>query len=99
MLDFICDLIGNMKPLEREKDPAVACLIGFFFGGVGLGIYFKSFVDFLMPIGVTLALYALNGVFGNAGWFIGAIVAGLYGYYRALTSNAKLATSSLTLGH
>ena len=93
MLDFICDLIGSMKPLQSEKDPAVACLIGFFFGGVGLGIYFKSFVDFLMPLGVTVALYAMSGVVGNAGWFIGGIVAGLYGYYRALTSNAKLAMS------
>jgi hypothetical protein len=61
---------------------------GFLCGGLGLGIYFKSFVDFLMPLALTIAA---SVTLGKAGWLAGSTICGTYGYYRALTSNGKLA--------
>ena len=87
----INELIEFLPPLKEKRNPTSAAIIGALTGGVGLGIYFKSFIDFLMPIGVVaLAFVAFNEI-GAIG---GAAVAGLYGYFRATTSNNKLESNS-----
>jgi hypothetical protein len=87
MLDFISKLMDKMEPLKDEKNPNVACLIGFLLGGIGLGIYFKSVVDFILLLGILLATVF---VFGDAGFVAGAVIAALYGYFRVLNSNERL---------
>ena len=92
MWDFLIGLMDNLSPLQGEKNPVLAGLIGFLFGGIGLGIYFKSLTDFLMLLAITIAA---SVTLGEAGIVAGATISGTYGYYRALTSNAKLATASV----
>jgi hypothetical protein len=45
----------RMQPLRKEHKPANAAIIGFLFGGIGLGLYFKSVTDFLIPVGFAVA--------------------------------------------
>jgi hypothetical protein len=92
MWDFLIGLMDNLPALQSEKNPVLAGLIGFLFGGIGLGIYFKSFTDFLMLLAFTIAA---SVTLGEAWMVAGATISGTYGYYRALTSNAKLAMPSV----
>ncbi len=86
-MDAIKDLMGDMEPLHEKKDPGLACALGFLFGGIGLAIYFQSFVDLIFPIGIAIVAVVVLGEVGLLG---GAIIAALYGYYRVLSSNEKL---------
>jgi hypothetical protein len=91
MVEVITRLLSKLPPLGRETNPNLACALGFLFGGVGLGIYFRSFVDFVIPIAIVitgLVAYSALGAFGVLG---GAVIAALYGYYRSRTSNQALA--------
>lgn len=87
MIEIIQKLIDMLPPLKSEKRPTLALTIGLLFGGIGLGIYFLSFVDFILLLGI---LIALKFFFGDIGMVAGAIVAGLYGYFRVIDSNKKL---------
>lgn len=83
-----------MPPLKRRKNPSLAAIIGLLFGGIGLGIYFASLVDFIIPIAITVILVITvqtNGV----GAIVGAIIAGVWGLVRAIASNAKLEAVSI----
>ncbi len=87
MLEVIEKLMDALPSLKSEKKPTLSLVIGLLFGGIGLGIYFRSFVDFILLLGILIALtYSV----GDAGVVAGAIVAGLYGYFRAVNSNKKL---------
>jgi hypothetical protein len=57
------------------------------FGGIGLGLYFVSIVDFVIPIGLAIVGTVILGPIGYLG---GAIVAGLWGFFRATDSNERL---------
>ncbi len=74
--------------LRGERNPTAAAIIGFCFGGIGLGIYFASLIDFIIPILITIGLYAVLSQFGVIG---GALIAAVWGYFRAVSSNEKLA--------
>jgi hypothetical protein len=76
-----------MPALRRKRNPTTAAIIGFCFGGIGLGIYFASFIDFLIPIVITIGMFAVLSQFGV---IAGAIVAATWGYFRAVRSNEKL---------
>jgi hypothetical protein len=77
-------LLKDLPPIREKKNPLVAALIGFFFGGLGLGIYFKSWKD-----GVYLVLVALlllipfSFLLTPIGLFIGCCIAACWGYARA----------------
>jgi hypothetical protein len=86
-MESFAKFMDALPPLKSKKNPGLACLLGLLFGGVGLGIYFWSIVDFVIPIGISiLALVAL----GNIGFWGGVVVAGLWGFFRAVNSNARL---------
>jgi hypothetical protein len=84
------DVAGVFAPLGKVRSPATAAVIGFLFGGLGLGIYFRSFIDFIIPIAVVIFASAFLHAAGVVG---GAVAASCWGYFRALNSNAKLAAS------
>jgi uncharacterized membrane-anchored protein YitT (DUF2179 family) len=42
MWDFLIGLMDNLPALQSEKNPVLAGLIGFLFGGIGLGIYLRG---------------------------------------------------------
>ncbi len=48
MLEAIGKLMEALPTINGKKDPTLACLIGFFAGGIGLGIYFQSVVDLIV---------------------------------------------------
>ena len=81
--------IGDeMPPLRKERDPGTAAIIGFFFGGIGLGIYFGSFIDFIIPLLIAIGLWTTLSQVGLIG---GVVIATAWGYFRAVSSNEKLA--------
>ena len=88
------EFMDRLPPLKKEKNPGLASVLGFFFGGIGLGLYFLSFIDFLIPIGITILatilLSVVNTELGFIGVLGGAIVASLWGYFRVLNSNERL---------
>jgi TM2 domain-containing membrane protein YozV len=87
MMDLINEFLSNLPPLKERKDSGAAAILGFLFGGIGLGIYLKSPVDFLIPIFITLVL---GVVLPGIGILVGAVVSGLWGYFRVENSNGKL---------
>lgn len=97
MFDQLVKALAKLPALERERRPNVAAAIGFFFGGIGLGIYFRSFIDFVLPIAITILLIVGSNQLGTGlaslGWLAGAIIASLYGYYRAQQSNEARSTT------
>jgi hypothetical protein len=77
--------------LKDNKDPGRAAVIGFVTGGIGLSIYFRSFIDALVPV-VWLVYLAVAIGFEQAAAFgplPGAIASGVYGYARVQNSNAR----------
>jgi hypothetical protein len=80
--------------LKKHKSPNVAAFLGFMLGGIGIGIYFLSFVDFLIPLGIVIAINLLYGVMAASDYWVGvlagAIIAALYGAARAKNSNDRL---------
>ncbi len=87
MWEAFLNLLKTMGPLSKKLDPSVAVVVGLIFGGIGLGIYLKSIVDFVIPIIIAVIFV---GVWGDPGWFVGACLAGAYGYFRVKTSNEML---------
>ena len=95
-MKFIRGIFEKMPPLLKERNPRVAALVGFLFGGIGLGIYFRTFVDFALPFLFSfVALMILGPVIGDLGkgaWLIVGAIGSVYGYYRTITSNESLDT-------
>jgi hypothetical protein len=98
MVDSIFHLMDRLAPLSKPKKPGRACLIGFLFGAIGIAIYFRSAVDFVFPLGVYVAVFLGASAMGipvaGIGWLVASLVIGLYGYFRALSSNGKLEGSA-----
>lgn len=87
-----------LPPTHKERNPVTAAIIGFLFGGIGLGLYFKSVIDFLIPVGFAVAtavVAAAASAPSGAGFLGGCMIAARWGYYRARQSNARLATRRL----
>jgi hypothetical protein len=88
---------ARMRPLRKERNPVKAAIIGFLFGGIGLGLYFKSVIDFLAPVAFAVATTAVAAATAKQtaiGFIGGCLIAARWGYYRAHQSNARLATAT-----
>ena len=92
-MKVIDDLMSRLSPLGKEKSPSVAAVLGFLLGGLGVGLYLWSLIDFVFPFGLWLLTYFVvtNVVLVV---FISGVVAGviaaIYGYFRVQNSNARL---------
>jgi hypothetical protein len=42
-------VLSALPPLRRRKNPSLALVIGLVAGGLGLSIYFRSFIDLVLP--------------------------------------------------
>ena len=91
-MNFIKQLLESLEPVGRDTNPNLACVIGFLFGGVGLAVYFRTVVDLVIPVAIVLFAAVSITALGALGWVAGAIVAAVYGYLRAVTSNEKRAS-------
>jgi hypothetical protein len=99
MFELLVKGLGKLPVLKRDRSPNVAAAVGFLLGGVGLGIYFRSFIDFLVPLAIVIGLAATSSVIAglaSLGWLAGAVIAGLYGYFRAQQSNERRAPNPAT---
>lgn len=77
-------LVKDLKPLPSDKNPALAFVIGFFFGALGVGIYFRSWKDFFVCMALFFILTFTFPVLGSiAGWLFSPC----YGLWRAISSN------------
>jgi hypothetical protein len=83
-------IADQMEPLKKKKDPAVAAVLGFAFGGVGLGLYLESWMDFLLPWGILMVIVILGIPFGEAPVIFAPVFWAIYAYRRVKASNAKL---------
>jgi hypothetical protein len=52
-----------------------------------LAIYLRTVVDFALPMGIYFALFVLTAGAVEVVWPIGAIIVGLYGYFRVQFAN------------
>ena len=88
----------HLPPLAKPKRPALAAGIGVLTGGIGLAIYFRSLRD-LLPVEVVGFLVIVGSAIAGAQpldglniWALpAAILGGSYGYWRADSSNQRLA--------
>jgi hypothetical protein len=93
-MTMVFTLMDKLSPLGSRKNSGVAAFLGFVLGGVGLGIYLRSFVDFLFPIGLAIAASVfwsgLASLDPGTAVLAGSIMASLYGYFRVENSNQRL---------
>jgi hypothetical protein len=79
-------LIETLPPVAAGRSPWKAYLIGFFFSGAGLGVYFRSWFDLVAPTVLWLVLMALPG---EGGFWLGAFLGGTWGLVRAYTATPE----------
>lgn len=80
----------KMEPLKKKKNPTLAAVCGFALGGVGLGIYLESWLDFFVPFCMLLVIVVLGIPTGETLTLVTPVFWAIYGYRRAKTSNEKL---------
>ena len=78
----VAHIVEKLDPLPEKKNPLVAAALGFCFGAIGVGIYFRSWKDTVICLAVFLPL-AMTGVLAIPGWWFAAA----YGLFRAVKSN------------
>lgn len=86
MWALINSIFANLPPLKSKKDPIVAFFLGFCCGGIGLGLYFGSLVDCIIPLVIFLILSITIPI---GGVVAGALIASVYGVLRVLDSNSR----------
>ena len=89
----------HLPPLKRPKYPGLAALIGILTGGIGLAIYFRSVRD-LFPVEVAGGLIVVASLVAGKdplllASFVAPVVGGLYGFWRAQSSNRRLGASTV----
>jgi hypothetical protein len=87
----LIELVKQLEPLKVKRNPAIAFVLGFAFGPVGLGIYFKSWMDAFVALALWFVFLVLLGVpSGEILGVLGPTFSGLYGLHRARTSNERI---------
>lgn len=79
--------VKGLDPFNERKSPVIAFVLGLLFGALGVAIYFSSWRDFFICLGLFIgASIMLPGIGSILGW----VFAPCYGAYRAQTSNENL---------
>jgi hypothetical protein len=92
MVERIARIMDSLPSLADRKKPWLAFILGFLLSGLALGIYFRSWVNLIVPTAIWLVLIAAPG---DAGFWVGAVIGGLWGLLRAVNSNERLAAAGL----
>ncbi|MDB4947683.1 MAG: hypothetical protein JWM27_332 [Gemmatimonadetes bacterium] len=87
------EVLNDLEPLKGRKNPVIAFVLGFLLQGIGVGLYLESWKDFFMCVGIFVLFFGilLPTVIGEA--FLipaAALFCGIYGAWRATTSNERL---------
>lgn len=83
-------LVDKMPPLKSRKNPALAALAGLSLGGIGLGLYFGTIVDFLVPVCIWIAMAIIALPTGEMLLITAPVFCAIFGWKRANSSNARL---------
>jgi len=92
MLTGIENMLRQLPPPAKQRDANVASIIGFLFGGIGLAIYLRTFVDLVLPLGIGLLIFAIYP--SGASVLAGCVIAALYGYFRVKIANESISSRS-----
>lgn len=87
MIDGIENFMKKLPAIGRNTNPSLAAILGLVLGGVALGIYFRSFIDFVVPVGIAILLAV---IIGDVGWIGGAVIASVWGFFRSQESNERI---------
>ena len=87
MLEQIAQVMNPLPSARSSKNPWLAFVLGFLLSGVALGVYFRSYIDLIVPSAIWVVLIATPG---DAGFWIDAIIGGVWGLLRAVNSNERL---------
>lgn len=93
MAKDISEGLGKMKRLKQKKNPVIAFILGFLLQGIGVGLYLESWKDFFVCVGIFVLFFGilLPTVVGEAMLIpAAAIFCGIYGAWRADSSNNKI---------
>jgi hypothetical protein len=91
-VERIARIMDSLPSLADRKKPWLAFILGFLLSGIALGIYFRSWVDLIVPTAIWLVLIAAPG---DAGFWVGAVIGGLWGLLRAVNSNQRLTAAGV----
>jgi hypothetical protein len=94
MPKLLYDQLGKLPLLHEKKDPAWAIVVGFLLGGIGLGVYFRSLLDVLIPILLFVGVFVFCQQAQVLGWALGPTVVAVYGFARVQESNERLTKTS-----
>lgn len=83
-------LLEQMPPLKNRKDEKLAAIAGFALGAVGLGLFFGTLADFLVPFFIWAFLWIAAAPTLGTSLIAGPVLCAVIGYKRAQFSNAKL---------
>jgi len=81
-------LVGDLPDVD-DKSPVLAGIVGFLFGGLGLGLYFWSWKDFVYPllifalVVITMGTIVLPVIGVVPGWLFGSLLSCGWGVWRA----------------
>lgn len=74
----------DLPKLKERRDPVIAGTLGFFLGGIGLGMYFRSWKDGVYPVIVFTLLTIVCPI--GLGELAACILTAVWGVARALDS-------------
>ena len=78
------------RPIPHRRNAVLAATIGLLFGAIGVGIYLRSFLDFVLCTVLTMAAFILFAFTGSAMTLLLCMTtSALYGFHRVRTSNAR----------
>jgi ABC-type transport system involved in cytochrome bd biosynthesis fused ATPase/permease subunit len=80
----------KLAPLKKKKDPIFAAIAGFTLGAIGLGLYFGTLADCLIPIFIWIFMAILSAPTGGVLLITAPVFCAIFGYRRAKSSNARL---------
>lgn len=85
-VEIVKHTLEKLPPLSERKNPLLSGILGFLFGPFGTAIYFGSFLDFFIGVGMIFLLFLfIPGIGIIPGWIFNAVFA----YFRAETSNHR----------
>lgn len=82
-------LLNPLPPLPRPVNPWVALVLGFFLSGVGIALYFRTWIDLfasiVLVVVTVLPVFLVDAATGVT-YFTTAALPALYGFFRARAS-------------
>lgn len=88
------NVADRMEPLKTRKNPILAAILGFAFGGLGTGVYLENWSDVLIPFGMMLLIVIVSIPTGGTLCITIPFFWARYAYRRVQVSNRTLDRNS-----